>query len=118
MGVMFVAYLKSTFKSSHLNVMQLFSVGATILKKCFAHENVLTKLLSKAAYFMTQFEIFSTANQLKTSTNLIFCSIKMAHRGTYIIMTWLLLLYCLPRNVCLKPISLRCDDVIYGRPLD
>ena len=32
----------------------------------------------------TQFKIFSTANRLKTSPNLIFCSIKMAQRGTYI----------------------------------
>ena len=46
---------------------------------------------SKAAYFTAQSEIFSNANRPKTSPHLIFCSIKMAHRGIYIIMTWLLL---------------------------
>ena len=49
----------------------------------FALENI-KKMPSKVAYFTAQSEIFSTANQPKTSPNIIFCSIKMAHRGIYI----------------------------------
>ena len=40
---------------------------------------------SKAAYFTGQPKIFSNANLPKTSPNLIFCSIKMTHSGTFII---------------------------------
>ena len=40
---------------------------------------------SKAAYFTAQPKIFSNANRPKTSPNLIFCFIKMAHSGTFII---------------------------------
>ena len=46
-----------------------------------AHENI-KKLPSKVAYFMAKSEIFSTANLPKTSPNLKFCSIKIAHHAT------------------------------------
>jgi hypothetical protein len=52
--------------------MQLFSAKATISLK---------KLPLKVAYFTAQSEIFSTVNRPKTSPNLIFCSIEMAHLG-------------------------------------
>ena len=61
---------KSIFNFSHFNVMQHLSAGVTISKKCFVYENV--KHLPPK---------FSTANQPKTSPNLIFCSIEMAHAG-------------------------------------
>ena len=48
----------------------------------FAHENI-KKLPSKVAYFKAQSQIFSTAKRPKISPNIIFCSIKMAHRWTY-----------------------------------
>ena len=45
---------------------------------------VFSLMLSEAAYFTAQSEIFSTANWPKTSPNLIFSSIKMNIRRTYI----------------------------------
>ena len=50
---------------------------------CFVHENI-KKLPPKVAYFSLISEIFSTANQLKTSPNFKLFFIKMAHRATYI----------------------------------
>ena len=54
------------------------------LREYVLYENI-KKLPSKIAHFMAQSESFSNANWPKTSLKLIFCSIKMAHRGTYII---------------------------------
>ena len=39
---------------------------------------------SKVANNRLGWAVFSTANQQKTSLNLKFCSIKIAHRATYI----------------------------------
>ena len=66
--------------------MQLFSEDATEFKKKNfknAHENI-KKVPSKVAYFTAQSKNFSTANWPKTSHHFILCSIKMAHRGTFI----------------------------------
>ena len=66
--------------------MQLLSAEAKIfLKKInlfFAPEN-MKKLLSKVAHNHPNF-FFSIANRPKTSPNLNFCSIKIAHRVTYV----------------------------------
>ena len=61
--------------------MQPFSGDVKIFKDNYICNK---KMPSKAAYFTAQSEIFSNANRPKTSPHLIFCSIKMAHRGTYI----------------------------------
>ena len=50
--------------------------------KKFSHKNI-EKLLSKAAHNRHNF-FFSTANWLKSSSNLNFCSIKNAHVTTYL----------------------------------
>ena len=47
----------------------------------FAHENI--KIALKSSILYGPVEIFSTANRPKISPNIIFCSIKMAHRWTY-----------------------------------
>ena len=57
-----------------------------------AHENI-NKLPSKVEYFKAQSEIFSIANRRKTSENITFCSIKMAHRRTYIFGLWFSMWY-------------------------
>ena len=44
----------------------------------------MKKLASKVAYFSLIWAGFSTANRPKTSPNFKFCSIKKAHRVTYI----------------------------------
>ena len=53
-----------------------------IFFKKFSHKNI-EKLLSKAAHNRHNF-FFSTANWLKSSSNLNFCSIKNAHVTTYL----------------------------------
>ena len=60
--------------------MQLFSIDAiTILKKkCpWKHKEIALRSTGQS-------KIFSTANRPKTSPNLIFCTIKIVSRGTYI----------------------------------
>ena len=51
-------------------------------KQIFAHEN--KQVPTKVAFLTAQVENSSIANQPKTSPNLIFYSIEMAHRGTSI----------------------------------
>ena len=58
--------------------MQLFSAEATTYKK-IAHENI-KNTPSKVAHNQPNF--FSIANRPKTSRNINFCSIKIAHRAT------------------------------------
>jgi hypothetical protein len=88
--------------------MQLFSADTQILKKN-AHENI-KKLPSKVAHNQPNFFI-STANRPKTSPNLNFCSIKNAHRATYVANT---ALYVVRRPGLL---SLLCYLVLYWTEL-
>ena len=61
--------------------MQLFSADPTIfLKKNFAPKN----LPSKVANDRLGWAVFRTANRPKTSPNLKFCFIKIAHCATYL----------------------------------
>ena len=63
--------------------MQLFSTDATMFKKKkIAHENVKNPP-SKVAQKQRNI-FFSIANRLKTSPNLNFCPIKIAHLATYV----------------------------------
>ena len=62
--------------------MQLFSADATILKKKIAHENI-KKQPSKVAHNRPQF-FFQYCQLLKSSPNLDFCSIKIAHCWTFV----------------------------------
>ena len=66
----------------HLLVMQHFSTDAPLLKKKKKKKKNCPrknekKWLAKVAYFTVKSEIFSNANGLKTSPNIIFCFIKM-----------------------------------------
>ena len=55
----------------------------TLILYLFAHKNI-EKTPSKIGYVSKIGEIFSTAGRPKTSPNLKFCFIKIAHRVTYI----------------------------------
>ena len=67
--------------------MELFSADTTISKKMpMKHK----KLALKVVYFSVIWADFSTANRPKTSPNLKLCSIKMAHRATYVYIMTLL----------------------------
>ena len=64
--------------------MQLFSADATIFKFIFfAHENMKKKRPQKLLVIGPIF-FFSTANVPRTSPNLKFCSMKLAHCTTYV----------------------------------
>ena len=54
--------------------MQLFSAGATMPQK----------ILKKATNNRLGWAVFSTADRPKTSPNVKFCSMKIAHRATYL----------------------------------
>ena len=55
--------------------LQLFLADATVFRK-----NILP---SKVANFTAQFEIFSTANWPKASSNLVICSKQLAHQSPW-----------------------------------
>ena len=76
--------------------MQPFRADATILKKKFAHEN-MKKTFSKVAHGRPKLFFSVNVNRPKSSPNLHFCSIKIAHRVTYV--KWLCVCYRMIENI-------------------
>ena len=68
--------------------MQLFSADATMFLNIyflnFLPPKTWKKLPQKLLIISPQFFSFSIANRLKTSPNLNLCSLKIAHRATYV----------------------------------